>query len=455
VIGTGGENGTRMRRWINRKVAQALLATAALAVGGVAAAALILAQEEPERAPTEQAAPLVETVRAERRDVPMTVRGYGTVEVRTRSRIVPELSGRVASVHPDLQSGGFIESGEVLLEIERRDYELALAEAQSELERAQAAQSAAEARIAEAEARLRDAEEELERTESLYEENVANFREVTRARVERDVAAAQLESAQADREEAASRIRAAQVAIDRAKLNLERTRLTFPFDAVVLNQEVDAGQYVAAGQSVGEVYGTEAMEIPVPLEDAQLQWFPAAPMLGRAERERIPPEQLPEAVVRSRFAGEPAEWRGRVVRLGGEIDRRSRMVRVVVRVDDPLGGSGQQRPALMPGMFVRVEIQGRTLQDIVPLPRHAVREGEVVWIAEDGRLVMRSVEVGRRTEDRVYVRSGVEAGERVIVSAIDTATNGMAVRVAEEEQDGSDPSDQQARGPDSGAAGDE
>lgn len=417
---------------INRQAVQVLLVVAALAIGGATAGALILAQEQPERVASEVAAPLVKTVRAERQDVPMTVEGYGTVQVQTQSRIVPEVSGRVASVHPELHSGGYIQAGQVLVEIERKDHELALRQAQSELARAEAAKAAAEARITETEARLKDAEDDLARTQNLYEERVANRREVTKAQVERDVAAAQLQTAQADRREAEAQIASARVAIDRAEVNLERTQLTFPFDVIVLNEEVDAGQYIAAGQSVGEVYGTEAVEIPVPLEDSALQWFTSVPMVGRLERQDVPVEKLPDATVRARFAGQEEEWRGRVVRLEGEVDERSRMVRVVVRVDNPLGGR-KEGPSLVPGMFVRVEIEGRTLTDVVPLPRHAVHNKDEVWIAEEGRLRMQPVEIARRAEREVYVRSGVEPGERVIVSPIDTVTNGMAVRIAEDQ----------------------
>jgi len=105
------------------------------------------------------------------------------------------------------------------------------------------------------------------------------------------------------------------------------------------------------------------------------------------------------------------------------------MAHVVVEVQRPFAASGG-RPPLMPNTFVDVRIFGSTLDDVVPLPRHALRDGENVWVFDDGSLRILDVDVARADRERVYVSAGLEEGDEVIVSALDAVTDGMKVRAA-------------------------
>jgi len=84
----------------------------------------------------------------------------------------------------------------------------------------------------------------------------------------------------------------------------------------------------------------------------------------------------------------------------------------------------------MPNTFVDVRIFGSTLEDVMPLPRHALRDGERVWIFDDGSLRILDVDVARADRERVYVSAGLEEGDEVIVSALDAVTDGMKIRAA-------------------------
>ena len=75
-------------------------------------------------------------------------------------------------------------------------------------------------------------------------------------------------------------------------------------------------------------------------------------------------------------------------------------------------------------------IEGTPLENVVPLPRHALHEGDQFWIAENGRLRVQKVEIARQERDTVYVSSGLEKGQQIIVSNMDVMTDGMEVRVA-------------------------
>jgi RND family efflux transporter MFP subunit len=197
----------------------------------------------------------------------------------------------------------------------------------------------------------------------------------------------------------------------------------------VVSETVDEGQYVAPGQAVATVYDTSCVEIPVPLRDEELAWFDVP---GRDDAGA-------RAEVSTRFARKLRTWSGRVVRTEGEVDAATRMVRVVAAVDRPFAGD-DGTGWLVPGTFVDVAIDGRTIERAFSLPRHAVHDG-VAWIAADGRLRLHPVTVAYTEGDRAYVTAGLDDGDVVITSQLEVVSDGMRVRTepAEGLEDGAQP----------------
>jgi hypothetical protein len=163
----------------------------------------------------------------------------------------------------------------------------------------------------------------------------------------------------------------------------------------------------------------------VPLQPEDLAWFDI-PGFTNGEGPGA------EALVRARVAGEERSWQGRVLRSEGRLDEKTRMLGVVVGVDDPYG----TRPPLAVGLFVRVEILGASLAGAVRVPRAAVRQGDVAWVVEEGRLRFRPVTVARTQGDEALVTAGLEEGDLVAVSRLDEATDDMAVRAVRGDREG-------------------
>ena len=202
-----------------------------------------------------------------------------------------------------------------------------------------------------------------------------------------------------------------------AQLHLERTELKAPFHGRVSQESVDLGQYVSPGQALATLYDTEAAEIIVPLENEDLSWFHVpgfTPGKGAGSPARV----------RARIAGQELTWTGRVVRAEGKLDARTRLVNVVVRVKNPYA----TKPPLAVGLFVTVEIAGRSLPNATVIPRSALRQGNVVWVVDkDNHLNFRKVEVAKRHQDEVVIQGGLKDGEEVVISPLKEVTNGMAV----------------------------
>ncbi len=373
-----------------------LIPIAILIAGLFGAVMMATSRKAPPREERIDPGPLVEVIEVTEEVMTVTISGHGEVVPKVAVDVVPQVAGRVVRVHPSLVSGGFFKAGEALVVIEARDYELAVERAQASVARAEVALETqrAEAEIA------RQEWDAIHPGEDPPSGLVVREPQVRQAEAE-------LAAAQAD--------------LDVARLNLERTRVTVPFDGVVVSKAVDAGQFVATGQKVARVYGTRVVEVRVPLQERELAWFDVPNGSGD--------ERGSEARVRTTSGRGEQVWTGHVVREEAEVDRASRMVHVVVEVLRPYDAS-DGRSALRPGSFVEVVIDGRTVSGVVVVPRHVVHEGDTVWVVDEGRLSIREVVVARSDRDHALVTSGLEPGELVISSALDAVTEGMLVRVA-------------------------
>jgi len=379
---------------MSNKTLKGLLPLIALVVGIALAAWLMSARKAPARVERPALGPLVEIMPAQITDVPVVISGHGEVVPRVAVDVVPQVTGQVVKVHPSLVAGGFFRAGDALVVIDPRDYELAL-------ERAQASVARAQVSLQREQAEAVVAREEWDELHPGEEAPGLVVREPQIRQAEAEVAAAEADHSA-------------------ARLNLERTHVSLPFDGVVVSESVDVGQVVGSANRLARVYGTDFVDVRVPLESRELAWFDVPSRNGGTG---------PRAEVSVDFGGTSSTWEGRVTRMEAQVDQASRMVHVVVEVKDPYAAS-ENRPALLPGTFVDVQIFGRTLAGVVPVPRFAVHEGGQVWVFDDGKVSIRRVQVLRSDRHQTLVASGIEADELVIVSSLDAVTEGMAVRNA-------------------------
>jgi RND family efflux transporter MFP subunit len=340
--------------------------------------------------------PMVNIARVKTRPQVVIIRGEGTVRPLREIQLVPQVNGKVVYVSRALVDGGEFQKGDVLLRIDPVDYQLAL--------------TLAQARVKDSESKLKVAEEEAavsrEEWQLLYEADPQNKQIPALVAKEPQLAAAK------------AKLAADHADLQKAKLNLERTEIKAPFDGRVAEENVDIGQYVSTGQPLATLFSTNQAEIVVPFEDEDLYWFHVPGFTPGNERGSV-------VSVSTRIAGRESFWPGRVVRAEGKLDERTRMINVVIRVDKPY----ETKPPLAAGLFVTVEIKGRTLENALMLPRSALRENNIVWVVdENGQLTFRKVSVARLTSDAVLVEGGLKDGEMVVVSSLKAVTDGMQVR---------------------------
>lgn len=389
-----------MRTWLSVIVCVVLLAA------GAGLTALIFATEPTaERVgATRRSAMLVEVTAVSRGSFRPTIATTGVVEPERDVRLAPRVGGEIVERSPLFTPGGVVPAGEVLVRIDPADFENVLAQRRSDLRRAQA-----------------DLELEQGRREvaaldfELLESELAPR---NRALVLREP---QLETARAA-------VDAARAAVAQAELDLERTAVVAPFDALVLTRTVDVGSQVNAGEPLGRLIGLDAY------------WVVASVPLGLLQRLDAPggPEQLgAPARVFHRTAWPAGTFRtGRVSRAVGALDEGSRLAEVLITVDDPLarGGPEAEGPPLVLGSYLGVEIVAREVTDVVRLPRELLRRGDTVWVFDDGVLRVRPVTIELRDADHVYVLEGLEEGDRVVTTNLASVVDGAPLTLATEAQ---------------------
>ena len=383
------------------RILRFLLPLIIVAGAGLAALTMIWSRPPVETLTPVVAPPGVRVYEVTLADAPLTVTSQGTVQPRTESQLVPEIAGRVTWVAPSFAEGGFFEAGDVLVRIDPFDYEQMLVSARSQL----------------AQARLRLAEEEAEA-------EVAEREWETLGRGDpRELA---LRKPQLD--DARASVAAAEAGVERATRDLERADIRAPYAGRVRAKNVDIGQYVRVGDTVATVYAVDFAEIRLPLPDDELAYLDLPLSYRGVER-----QTQPGVTLHARFAGETHAWKGRIVRTESEIDSVSRMVHVIAEVADPYApGPNPNRPPLAVGMYVEAEIGGRTARDVAVLPRETLRgRDQMLVVTPDDRLSFRTVDVLRTSTESVVVQSGLQAGELVVISPLDTPADGMLVQLTD------------------------
>ena len=367
----------------------------ALVLGASIAVAMLINSSKQELADVELEpyAPSVRVQRVQSRTEFLSVSSQGTVQPRTQSELIPEVSGQVVWLSPSLIGGGSFKQGDPLLRIDDADYRSTVQRSRAMLERATVEEEFAS--------------DELDRLESLFKRNLASQSQLDAARRSARVAGANLLEASAS--------------LEQAERDLARTELQAPFDGLVRAEKVDLGQFVSRGNSIGTIYATDFMEVRLPIAADQLAYLDIPVNVQGL----IPEERRPEVTLSAQFGRTTVIWEGELVRSEAEIDERSRMIFGVTRIqNNPEDGTA----TLPVGLFVQADIRGRQVDEVIRLPRSAMRDNQQLLVVDaDNRLRFRSVNILRLEQDDVLINEGLQDGELVCVSPMQTVVDGMPV----------------------------
>lgn len=337
----------------------------------------------------------VEAVKASNMDLKVITQGE--VRAKTQIDIVAQVAGRVIEVSTEFVEGGIIKPDVPLVSIESIDYVFAV--------------NQGKARVTEAEVRVQQAKADAE---------VAQYQLRNEGKVS-DLALKIPQLAEAN-----AKLKAAQSYLEQARVNLSRTQISLPFDGRVISTSVAVGQYVSPGTRIGRAFGNDSVEIRLPLNDSQLATLGLPIGFVATNYNRVPVK------ISAKVAGREQLWTGQLKRLDASIDPSTRMLFGTAEVKNPYAeGASQTGMPLAVGLFVTVEIVGRTLENAYIISREALRAGDKVYVVNnDGKLEIRSVDVTYSSETEAVVSVGLDIGDQVITSSIPNPIEGMPFSIA-------------------------
>lgn len=431
----------RLRRW---KRWAWVLAGAGLGVALVVV--LIANREAPRQGEGAGQPPSLAIIEVEPLPFQFEARGRGVARPAETWQATANVSGRVVERHPRLESGNILPKGTQLLALDPTRYRLAMASAEAEL-----AQLESEERQLEVEEentrhlldlereRLELAERELDRFQRLAEQDQVSRSQLDqqrRAALAQRQAVAKLENElgliptrrkrlQAQQEQARTRI-------EQAREDLADTRFKAPYDLRVSQVAVELHDQASPGQKLFEAHSVEGMEVEAHFPLPMLRRVVGAVARADASPEALGPrDKLALADIRAEvvLAGnEDIRWPARVTRIASGLDPSTRTVRVVVSVDAPYRQAAPpEKPALQPGMYVRVRLAAPSPEPRLVVPVSAVHDGEVYRVTADDRLARQPVRVAFQQNDLAVIEEGLSPGARVIVDDPIPAIDGMAV----------------------------
>ena len=359
-----------------------------------AAAGIIMSRPNPEQLTVSESSSAIRAMTVVKETIRLRIRSEGTVTPKTQTDLIPEIKGRVIWISPNLVVGGYFQKGDLLVSIDPADY--------------QARSGLAQAQLLRAEAELEHKSFEHKRLQTLIQDNL--------------VSQSNLENAARAHKIAKANVLESKINLAQAERDLNRTKIAAPFEGMVRSEGINIGQFVQQGAPIASIYASDAVEIRLPIVNSQLAYLDAASL----QRGELDPKTAPMIRLTATYAGNPFVWEGQLARTEGEVDAQSRMITAVARVNQAAQSSDV--PPLQVGLFVAAEIEGQYLENIVRLPRAALRpNSQVLIIDADNRLRFRDVHILRLENDFVIIDDGLANGEMVNLSPIQTVVDGMRV----------------------------
>lgn len=376
--------------------------------GGLVLIAIIIRMNPPE-APQRPAfsGPMmtVETRVIAETDYPIMLESYGTVQPRTRSILVAQVSGQIISVNENVRNGGFFEEGDVLAKIDPRDYEANVRISEASLMDARQA-------LAEAAARTNQAKEDWARLGNTGDAPDLVLR------------IPQLEAAKA-------KVISAESALQKSNLDLERSNIVAPFAGRILRKLVDVGQVVSQNTQLAEIYATDYVEIRLPLRNRDLPFIDLPESNRFNEVSRVAEARVE---IRSDLGGEDS-WEARLVRTEGAIDETARQLHVIAQIDDPFGSDRQAQTPIKIGQYVTAKLQGKTMRRALVIPNNTIYQGSYVYIVEDEILRRRNIEIDWQNDSDALIGAGLAPGDILVTTPLGQVSSGIRVSVVGEEGD--------------------
>lgn len=335
------------------------------------------------------------------------VESFGTVKPRTQSVLFAQVSGQINKVSKQFRAGGFFERGDILMQLDDRDY-------RAEVKIAQASLMSAKQSLQEEGARVKQAEADWKRLGNGQTPNALVLR-------------------QPQYEAAKAQVLSAEALLDKVKLSLERTKIVAPYAGRILKKNVDIGQVISSNTQLADIFAVDYVEIRLPIKNKDL------PLMKLPEEYRNNHEQLDtienensmisNVVISSDLMGEQV-WQGKIVRTESAIDEMSQQLYVVAQIIRPYDSEYNQGAQIKMGQYVTANITGRVIENALVVPSSAIYQGSYVYVVQDNLLMRKDIQLGWKNGTESIVIQGLNAGDELVLTSLGQVSSGTPVAIA-------------------------
>lgn len=351
---------------------------------------------EMKRKPPKKQEILVETISIKPGDYKSSINVLGTVMPDKEIQLKSKIAGEVIFVSRKFTQGGIINKGELLLEIDSADYIIDVLKAQGALDKVLSSLEMEKG-------------SQLIAAEELKLINEASNEEI----LSTDLALRKPQLIQAK-----AAVKSASADLKKAELNLARTKISAPFNALILEKLVNEGSLVSAQGSIATLVGIDNYRVEANIPPDRLSHI-------NISQE----EPVSSAIITSQYSEQ--SWPGQIIQTTGKITEKSRLAGVIILIADPLGlKSNIKKGQLLIDDHVSVKITGKILKNVFSIPRSILRDDNTLWIYNSGILDIKKVDIVWKEDKKAYVKSGISQDDKIITSDLPAAIQGMALQIA-------------------------
>ena len=418
-------------------------------IGVIITAILVKTSKQPAQLPVSETSRSVRVIDVPVVDLVPSAVGYGSVAPSVALDAVAEVDGKIIEMLPNLKKGSIVNAGSILLKIDPTAYELAIAEIETSIQstRAQIDETYVEEKNTRTSLDIENKSLEFSKKELDRLTNIVDKGAVSRSSLDQQERTylTQLQSVQSlkntlnlvpvERKLLQSQLTGYKAQLASAELDLENTTISLPFDGRIAEVNIEVGQYVRVGDVMAIVDGIDKAEVTAQIPISRVRPLVPVSDVSTIQISEDMFEQVLGFKAKVRLQEIGVEWDARFVRMSDTIDPKTRTMGVIVEVDEPyMNAIPGVRPPLIKGMFVEVEIQGKPIANQVVIPRTALHEDNIYLLNNENRLEIRKIVTAIIQPEFVSIASGLNGGDKVIVSDLIPAIDGMLLSATQDEE---------------------
>lgn len=341
----------------------------------------------------------VDVIKAAKSSYPIIVNANGTIEAETRGDLVAQISGEIVEVSDNFKTGGTFKKGDVLIQIDQRDFQANLSQSLASLSQAQA--------------------------NYIQEQANAKQAKLDWKRLGNTTAAPALVARAPQLAAAKAQLDSAKAAYQTAQLNLSRTTVKAPYDGRVIERNAVLGQFLTVGSAIAEVFATDGVEVRLPISQNEFNQLGLDSFTDASQGSDY------DVTLNSTIGIKNYQWQAQITRTDSTFDINTRQIDIIAEVSDPFGKKSG-RPALKIGQFITARIQGRVVDDIFVIPNNSIREGSYLYLVRNGLLEKQSINILWQDGQNALIKDGIDAGELIVTTSLNSTLAGARAKLSEE-----------------------